>query len=147
MNESHDSIWFERPTADGVAQLTRKTMVEHLGIRFEDAGADFVKLSMPVDARTVQPDGVLHGGASIALAETAGSLGANHCVDGGRYQCFGIEVNGNHVRSATSGRVFAVATPEHVGRTTHVWSIRITDEQDRLVCISRITMAVVAKQR
>ena len=117
-------------------------MVEHLGIEMEEVGDDYLIASMPVDHRTVQPMGILHGGASIVLAETVGSMAANLAVEEG-YYCVGLEVNGNHLKSVSEGRVFAKTTPVHLGRKTQVWDIRISDEAGKNTCISRLTMAVL----
>lgn len=122
-------------------------MVEHIGIEFLEIGDDYIKARMPVDHRTVQPMGLLHGGASVALAETLGSVAAYLCVDASKKVCVGLDVNANHVRSVTGGFVYGVVRPIHIGSSTQVWEIRITSEQDELVCISRITMAVLDKRR
>ncbi len=122
-------------------------MPTHLGIEFIELGDDYVKARMPVDERTKQPFGILHGGASVALAETLGSTGAGLVVDRSKYRCVGQEINANHVRAVSSGWVIGTARPLHLGRRSHVWEIRITDEQDRLVCISRITMSVSEIER
>jgi 1,4-dihydroxy-2-naphthoyl-CoA hydrolase len=119
------------------------SLAAHLGIVITAVGDDFVTAAMPVDTRTVQPHGRLHGGASVALAETVGSLAANLTLDPARQIAVGLDINANHVRPVKQGLVFATARPEALGRTTQVWSIRIVDEQDRLVCISRLTMAVI----
>jgi 1,4-dihydroxy-2-naphthoyl-CoA hydrolase len=100
---------------------------------------------MPVDARTIQPMGILHGGASVLLAESVGSVAATLCVDPQKFYCVGLDINANHIRSARSGWVTGTARAIHVGRTTQVWEIRITDEADKLVCLSRLTMAVIAR--
>ena len=121
-------------------------MVEHLGITLTEVGEDFLKGTMPVDHRTVQPMGILHGGASVALAETLGSLAANYAVDNQKKYCVGLDINANHVRAASKGDVTGIAKPLHLGSTTQVWSIEITDEEDRLVCISRLTMAVLDRK-
>ena len=121
------------------------TMVEHLGILFTEISDDFIRGTMPVDGRTRQPYGVLHGGASVALAETLGSTGATMCVDAAQYQCVGQEINANHVRAARGGLVTGTARAVHLGGRTHVWSIEIVNEAQKLVCISRITMAVIKK--
>ena len=136
------SIWQRRPT---VAQLNQPsaTMVKHLGIEFLDIGDDYLTARMPVDHRTHQPMGLLHGGASVALAETLGSTGAFLCVDAAQYNVVGLEINANHVRGVREGFVTGVARPLHRGKTTQLWEIRITDEADKLVCISRITIAVL----
>jgi len=110
-----------------------------------EIGEDFVRGTMPVDARTKQPFGLLHGGASVALAESLGSLAANLVLDSSTEMAVGLDINANHVRAATSGRVTGTARPLHLGRSTQVWEIRIEDESARLVCISRLTMAVVPR--
>jgi 1,4-dihydroxy-2-naphthoyl-CoA hydrolase len=121
------------------------TMIDHLGIEILELGEDFIKGRMPVDHRTHQPAGLLHGGASVALAETLGSLGAAFCIDRDKFMCVGQEINANHIRSVTEGWVIGTARPYHIGRSSQVWEIRIADERDKLVCISRITMAVIPK--
>jgi 1,4-dihydroxy-2-naphthoyl-CoA hydrolase len=120
-------------------------LIDHLGIRFTEIGADFVRGTMPVDARTVQPYGLLHGGASVALAETLGSMGAAMCVDAAEFQCVGQEINANHVRSARSGLVTGTARPIHLGGRTHVWGIDIVNDANKLVCVCRITIAVIKR--
>lgn len=137
-------IWHARPTLEELHGWDENTLAAHLGIEYIEIGDDFLRARMPVDARTVQPMGLLHGGASVALAETIGSIAANHCVDRLRYRCVGLDINANHLRSATHGWVIGTARPLHIGRTTQVWEIRIEDEADHLTCISRLTMAVVA---
>jgi uncharacterized protein (TIGR00369 family) len=121
------------------------TLIGTLGILFTEIGADFVRGTMPVDVRTVQPYGLLHGGASLALAETLGSMGASMCVDANEDQVVGQEINGNHVRAARSGLVTGPARAVHLGGRTHVWSIDIVNDAQKLVCISRITMAVIKR--
>ncbi len=122
-------------------------MAGHIGIEFVDVGDDSLTARMPVDARTHQPFGRLHGGASVALAETVGSVAAANVVDATRFVAVGMEINANHIRPAYSGWVRATARPENLGRTTHVWSIRVEDEAGKLVCISRLTVAVIALDR
>jgi 1,4-dihydroxy-2-naphthoyl-CoA hydrolase len=119
------------------------TMIDHLGIEVVEIGDDWIKARMPVDRRTVQPQGRLHGGASVALAETVGSIAANMVIAGNDLLAVGLDINANHIRPVKDGYVFGTATPESVGRSAQVWSIRITDEANRLVCISRLTMAVI----
>ena len=121
-------------------------MIEHLGIQFLEVGDDYIKARMPVDQRTIQPFGLLHGGASIALAETLGSVAANLCVDREKKMCVGLEINANHIRPVTNGFVYGIAKPIHLGASTQVWEIRIENEQEKLVCISRLTLAVLDKQ-
>ncbi len=121
------------------------TLIEHLGIEFTEIGDDFIRGTMPVDGRTRQPYGLLHGGASVALAETLGSTGAAMCVDSAEYQCVGQEINANHVRAARSGRVIGTSRPVHLGGRTQVWTIDIVNEAGKLVCTSRLTMAVIRR--
>jgi 1,4-dihydroxy-2-naphthoyl-CoA hydrolase len=137
------SIWSESATLDALNATSDKTLVRHLGITFKEIGDDFIRATMPVDARTHQPYGLLHGGASVVLAETLGSTGANLCVDRTKYMCVGQEINANHVRSARRGLVTGTARPVHLGGRTQVWAIDIVNEAGELVCISRLTMAVV----
>jgi 1,4-dihydroxy-2-naphthoyl-CoA hydrolase len=127
-------------------QMNRGNMVGHLGIEFTEIGPDYVCAKMPVDERTRQPMGLLHGGASVALAETLGSIAAYCTIDPARQYCVGLDINANHVRGVSGGFVYGKASPLHVGRTTQVWEIRITDEAGKLVCISRITMAVLDRK-
>ena len=121
----------------------RGTMIEHLGIVITEAGDDWLRGTMPVDARTKQPYGLLHGGASVALAETLGSTTGGLCVDPARDAVVGLEINANHLRAAREGVVTGTARALHVGRTTQVWEIRIENEAGKPVCISRLTLAVV----
>lgn len=137
------SIWFKPFSAEDLNAYQQQTLVSHLGIRYTEVGDDFISATMPVDQRTKQPAGILHGGASVALAETLGSTGANLVVDREKQLCVGLEINANHVRAMREGSVRGTARPLHLGGTTQVWEIKITDEKDRLVCISRITMAVL----
>jgi 1,4-dihydroxy-2-naphthoyl-CoA hydrolase len=138
------SIWFRPYTIEQVRFLGNN-LPQHLGIEFTEIGPDFLRGRMPVDDRTRQPYGILHGGASVALAETLGSTGAGLVVDPDKYQCMGQEINANHVRAIKDGFVIGTARPLHLGRRSHVWEIRIADEKDRLVCISRITMFVMER--
>jgi len=124
--------------------LSRNTVIAQLGIVFTAAGDDWLQATMPVDARTHQPYGILHGGASVVLAETLGSSAGNLCVDTAEKVCVGLEINANHVRAKRDGVVTGTARAIHVGRSTQLWDIRIEDEQGRLVCTSRLTLAVVA---
>lgn len=142
-------IWFsgERPSLERLGQYNEGSLQGHLGMEPVDCGDDWLRVRMPVDQRTQQPFGRLHGGASVALAETAASMAATHCVDPDRFLVVGLEINANHVRPAYDGWVYATARPETMGRTIHVWSIRIEDEAGKLVCISRFTAAVIARER
>jgi 1,4-dihydroxy-2-naphthoyl-CoA hydrolase len=139
------SIWRSLRTLEELNGNRQGTCIGTLGILFTEIGADFVRGTMPVDARTVQPYGLLHGGASVALAETLGSMGAAMCVDADEYQVVGQEINANHVRAARSGLVTGTARPVHLGGRTHVWAIEIVNDAQKLVCISRITMAVIKR--
>ena len=139
-----NAIWHHRPSMAELNSL-KNTMVDHIGIEFIELGDDFIKARMPVDHRTHQPMGLLHGGASVALAETLGSTGAMLSVDPAKYNVVGLEINANHIRGVRDGWVYAIARPLHRGRTTQLWEIRITDTADKLVCISRLTMAVIEK--
>ena len=123
------------------------TMAEHLGIEWVDLGDDYLKMRMPVDNRTKQPYGLLHGGASCALAETIGSVASHFVIDPDKSICVGMEINANHVRSASNGYVTATCRPLHLGATTHVWDIKIYDEREKLVCVSRLTVAILKKPR
>lgn len=121
------------------------TLIEHLGIEFTEISDDFIRGAMPVDGRTRQPYGLLHGGASLALAETLGSMGATMCVDAKEYQCVGQEINANHVRAARTGRVTGTARPVHLGARSQVWTIDIVDDAGKLVCTSRLTVAIIRR--
>ncbi|MDX5517212.1 hotdog fold thioesterase [Stenotrophomonas sp. RG-453] len=127
--------------------LSRNTLIEHLGIVFTAAGEDWISATMPVDERTRQPYGILHGGASVVLAETLGSSAGNLCVDTTREVCVGLEINANHIRAVRAGTVTSTARAVHVGRSTQVWDIRIEDAAGKLVCTSRLTLAVVPAVR
>lgn len=126
--------------------LGKNTMAEHLGIRFSELGKNYIKATMPVDHRTQQPYGLLHGGASVALAETVGSVAAAFVIDREHFICVGQEINANHIRGVRSGLVTGIATPIHLGASSHVWEIKIYDESDKLICISRLTVAILKKK-
>lgn len=137
------SLWRQAPDLDALNALQKHTIGEWLGIRFESFDDDSLSASMAVDARTHQPYGLLHGGASVVLAETLGSMASYLCIDSSRFYCVGLEVNANHLRGLRTGRVHAVARPVHLGRTTHVWDIRLSGDDGKPSCISRLTMAIV----
>ncbi|MGH8281244.1 MAG: hotdog fold thioesterase [Gammaproteobacteria bacterium] len=141
------SIWRQILTVDDLNQYQQRTLVTHLGIRYTEIGDDYIRAVMPVDERTKQPAGILHGGASVALAETLGSTGANLVVDREMQLCVGLDINANHVRAMREGFVTGTARPIHIGKSTQVWEIRITDKDDRLVCVSRITTAVLERSK
>ena len=136
--------WLRDTTTQALQELHVGTVVEHLGIEFTEVGHQHLSARMPVDARTRQPYGILHGGASVVLAETLGSVAAILCLPPDQV-AVGLEVNANHVRAAREGWVTGRVTPIHVGRSTHVWQIEVRDERERLVCTSRITMSVLAR--
>ncbi len=129
-----------------LSQFGKNSMQEHLGIEFLEFGSDYIKAKMPVDHRTKQPFGILHGGASVALAETLGSLASTATLDLNKKVCVGLEINANHIRSVSDGFVYGIARPFHIGSSTQVWEIKITDDQDRLVCVSRITMIIIDRK-
>lgn len=146
VQEMGEKVIWKRPlTLEALNAMGGGTLVEHLDITFTEVGPDFLRATMPVDRRTHQPFGQLHGGASVALAETLGSTAANACVDPDAHYCVGLEVNANHVRAVRSGQVTGMVRPLHRGRSTQVWEIEIRDEVGRLVCVSRLTMAVLAR--
>lgn len=136
------SIWKTAPDRDRLNEHLPGTLCEHLGIQITEAGDDYLKATMPVDHRTCQYRGIVHGGASVALAETVGSIAASLCVRPG-YHCVGLEINANHIRAGRPPYLTAVARPLHIGASTMVWEIKIRDVNDKLVCASRLTMAVL----
>jgi len=140
------SIWKQQLTPDDVNAMSSNTMMATLGIRITEIGDDYVRGTLPVDARTHQPYGLLHGGASVALAETLGSFAAMLTLDPSVEAAVGLDINANHVRGVKSGTVTGTARALHLGRSTQVWEIRIEDERGKLVCISRLTMAVIPSQ-
>lgn len=139
-------IWFNKGLSiDNLKAFSTQNMSAHLGMEWTAIGPDSLSMRMPVDERTRQPYGLLHGGASCALAETVGSVGSQLIIDPEKYICVGLEINANHIRSARSGYVTAKAVPLHIGKSTHVWDIRIQDDEQKLVCVCRLTVAVLAK--
>jgi len=142
------SFWFKSNLSiEDVRPLGKGTMSEHIGIEWLEVGENFLRARMPVDHRTQQPYGLLHGGASMTLAETIGSVASAMVVDHSIYYCVGLEINANHIRSAKEGYVTGIATPVHIGSTTHVWDIRIYDKAEKIVCISRLTVAVLSRKK
>ena len=141
------SIWRTQTSVEQLQEHSRNTLAETIGIRVTEVGPDFLRATMPVNPQTHQPMGVLHGGASVALAETVGSLAATMCIDRTLYVCLGQEINANHLRPVSSGTVTATARPYHIGKRSHVWSIEIRDEEEKLVCVSRLTIAVVDRPK
>jgi 1,4-dihydroxy-2-naphthoyl-CoA hydrolase len=141
------SIWRTAPDPKALTERAGASMLGFLGIVFTEAGPDFLRATLPVTERTVQPFGLLHGGASVALAESLGSVASMCCVDTERYMCVGQEINANHLRGVPLGStVTATARPFHLGARSHVWHIEIRDSSERLVCVSRLTMAVVERR-
>lgn len=141
------TIFTRKPTVDTLNAMSVNTLAGHLGIEFTGVGDDYVEARMPVDHRTHQPLGLLHGGASVALAETLGSVAASLCIDLDTHFVVGLEINANHLRSVREGYVVGRSTPIHVGKKTQVWEIKIVDQAGALVCVSRITIAVLEKRK
>ena len=141
------SIWFDKNIKlENLIPLGTVSMSELLGIEWMELGDDFLKAKMPVDQRTQQQLGILHGGASCVLAETLGSVASFNVIDSSKFFCVGIEINANHIRSVRSGFVTGTVTPLHIGGSTHVWDIRIIDENRKLVCVSRHTVAILKRK-
>jgi len=137
------SIWVHQASVKDLNKLYKNTMVSHIGIEFTEIGENYICAKMPVTHCTRQPDGLLHGGASVVLAETLGSVASNLCVDRKHKICVGLDINAHHVRSSRSGFVTGTTTPIHLGNLTQIWEIKITDEKKSLICIVRLTMAVL----
>jgi 1,4-dihydroxy-2-naphthoyl-CoA hydrolase len=139
------TIWYRNFTKEDAEKSRRGTMVDHLGIEITEIGADFMAGKMPVDHRTKQPFGIMHGGASCALAETLGSIAANYCVDPAKYYCVGMEINTSHIKRISEGYVYGVAKPLHLGRSSQLWEILIRDKENNLISVNRLRMAVLEK--
>lgn len=135
-------LWTSTFTLSDLQAMHKQTAIEHLGIEFTEIGDASLSARMPVDRRTVQPFGLLHGGASVLLAETLGSCAAIMCINLSTHYCVGLDISANHIRSAREGFVFGTATPIHVGRSTHVWAIDVKDKEQRPISVSRITMSI-----
>jgi 1,4-dihydroxy-2-naphthoyl-CoA hydrolase len=142
----NNTIWFNKNLSLADITLGGDTMGTHLGMAYVELGNDYLKMSMPVDNRTKQPYGLLHGGASCALAETVGSVASALVIDSSKQICVGLEINANHLRGVSSGIVIATATRLHLGSSTHVWDIKIHDENKKLVCVSRLTVVILSKK-
>ncbi len=140
------SIWIKPVTLEDLTKSRVNTMVDHIGIEFTEIGDDFLSAKMPVDHRTKQPFGIMHGGASCALAETIASMAASCCIDLEKKICVGLEINTSHVKMARSGYVFGTARPLHLGQSTQLWEINISNEQGQLVSVSRLRMAILDKK-
>jgi 1,4-dihydroxy-2-naphthoyl-CoA hydrolase len=139
-------VFLSRPSLEQLNFTREETMVNHLGIEFTGIGEDYLEATMPVDHRTKQPMGLLHGGANVVLAETLGSLASSLTIDSKKQTCVGLEINANHIRSVREGKVKGVAKPIHIGKSTQIWEIKIYNEAEQLCCISRITMAILEKK-
>lgn len=140
-------IWFDKElTVEKLKPLGPNTMAAHIGIEWTEVGDNFMKAKMPVDHRTNQPYGLLHGGASCVLAETLGSVASAMVIDHSRFYCVGMEINANHIRGVRVGYVTGVVRPLHLGNTTHVWDIKIYDEKEKLICVSRLTVAILSRK-
>ena len=139
------NIWANEPTLDVLNRQMENTACSNLGIKITEIGDDYLTGTMPADARTFQPIGLIHGGANVLLAETLGSMAANCCVDLAKQYCVGQEINANHIRGVRSGDVTGTAKIVHKGRTSQVWEIRIVNQENKLTCISRLTMAVIER--
>lgn len=139
------AIWTRTPDLEHLAKASANTAVTHMGIEYTEIGDDYVTGRIPVDERTVQPFGILHGGSSVLLAETLGSMAANCCLKDPNTVAVGLEINANHIRPVTKGWVYGTARPLHIGSTTQVWEIRMSNEEGKTTCISRLTMAVTKR--
>jgi uncharacterized protein (TIGR00369 family) len=141
-----NTIWTQDVTVDTFNERAKNTLCSHLGIEFIEIGDDFLIATMPVDERTRQPMGIMHGGASCVLAETIGSMAAQYCVDMETKYCVGLDINTNHIRSISEGHVLGIASPYHLGRSTQVWSIEIHNKEHKLISANRLTMAVLTRK-
>ena len=140
-----NSIWHNRPKLEMInGKMNSGTIVEHLGIMITEVGDDFLTGTMPADARTFQPYGVVHGGANVVLAETLGSIAGAHVIDFSTTKCLGQEVSASHLRPVSSGLVTGTARPIHLGRRSHIWEIRLEDDRGKLTCLSKLTLAILA---
>lgn len=140
-------IWKNKLSLQELNERAVGTMADNIGIKFIEIGDDYLVATMPVSNKTIQTEGILHGGANVVLAESLGSVGSFLCLDLTQYICVGLEINANHIRSVSSGIVKGITKPIHIGRSTHVWEIKIYDEKENLTCVSRITMAVINKRK
>ena len=138
-------IWKCNDSIQDLTERSKNTLVENLGISYIEIGEDFISAKMPVDNRTMQPYGILHGGASLAFAETLGSVAARLSIDNSKKRCVGLEINANHVRPVSAGFVYGVVKPLNLGNSIHVWQIEISNEEGKLVCISRMTLSILDK--
>lgn len=140
-------IWFDKTiTLEKIKHFGKDTMAEYLEMDWVELGDDFLKMSMPINEKTRQPYGLLHGGASCVLAETVGSVASALVIDLDKFACVGLEINANHIKGAKDGPVFGTCKPLHLGKMTHVWDIKIRDSHERLICVSRLTVAIILKK-
>lgn len=140
-------IWFNKNLSiEQIKPINEGTMAGHIGIELTEMGENYIKGRMPVDHRTQQPYGLLHGGASATFAETLGSIASAYVIDYSKYICVGLEINANHIRGVKQGFVYGTAVALHIGGTTHVWDIKIYDEQEKLICVSRLTVAILKRK-
>tara|TARA_R110002072_G_scaffold20841_4_gene75209 strand:+ start:29087 stop:29518 length:432 start_codon:yes stop_codon:yes gene_type:complete len=137
------AIWFKTPSNESLNKVLMNTLASHLGIRVTHIGEDFLVATMPLQNNTSEGSGLLHGGASLALAETLGTVGANACIDLNNQRCLCMEINANHIAAVKSGLVTAMARPVHIGNHSQVWRVEIRDDDDELVCESRLTLSIV----
>jgi 1,4-dihydroxy-2-naphthoyl-CoA hydrolase len=141
------SIWNDKTiTLEKIKDFGKDSMANHLGIEWTEVGDDFLKMSMPVDVRTRQPYGMLHGGASCVLAETLGGVASALVIDMDKFYCVGLEINANHLKTVKEGLVTGKCTPLHLGKSTHVWDIKIYDNAQNMICVSRLTVAIIPKK-
>lgn len=140
-------IWLSEIDLNSIAHESKNTLIEHVGIEFIEIGDDYLRARMPVDHRTKQPYGIMHGGASCVLAETIGSMAAYFCIDSTKYYCVGLDIATNHIRMVREGYVIGTAKPIHLGRSTQVWNIEIINEQKQLVSVNRLTLMVLKKNK
>ncbi len=135
-------IWYKEYTVQELQKFAKNTILEYLDIELTEIGKDYLKGKMPVQAKTHRPGGILHGGASVVLTESLGSLAAWMCIDPEKYDAMGLEVSANHIRSVKNGFVHGIAQPLHIGRKTHIWEMKLTNDDNKLVCVSKITMFI-----
>lgn len=140
-------IWFKKYTLEEVNSIFDKYMTKYLDIKAIEIRDDSIIATMPITDKVRQPFGILHGGASVVLAESIGSVASNLAIDSERYAGVGLDINANHVRSASQGTLKAICSPLHIGKTTHVWDIKMYDDSENLICISRLTVAIIEKSR
>jgi len=141
------SIWHQEVTAEEINQRAKNSLSDHLGIAFTEIGKNYLKAIMPIDKRTLQPMGIMHGGASCSLAETVASAAANYCVDPTKEMCVGLNIFTNHIKAVKEGPVEAIARPIHLGRSTQVWEIEVYNPEQQLISVSRLTLAVLNKKQ